>query len=187
MSGIEADRQLLDGIRRDDPGAFEEFVRSLRRPKIYGFGMRVCGETRGRQGCRPGHADQGLSAPEGREGAGGAALLAVSGGLERLPDAAPQGQVRAPARELTLEELMPRGREEAEIQIPDAATGFPTTRWPAAEIHQAVHAGIRELPPEYRMVLHAARHRAALDAHEVAVALDLPAKARSKCACTGPA
>ena len=41
------------------------------------------------------------------------------------------------------------------------------------EIHQAVHAAIRELPPEYRMVLHL-RDIEQLSTHEVAVALDLP-------------
>ena len=37
---VESDRELLEGIRRDDPAAFEEFVRRY-GGRVYGFGMRV--------------------------------------------------------------------------------------------------------------------------------------------------
>ena len=43
MDRLEADRRLLESIRRDDPAAFEEFVRRY-GGRIFGFGMRVCGE-----------------------------------------------------------------------------------------------------------------------------------------------
>ena len=43
MSHVETDRELLDSIRRGDPGALEEFMRRY-GGRISAFGMLVCGE-----------------------------------------------------------------------------------------------------------------------------------------------
>jgi RNA polymerase sigma-70 factor (ECF subfamily) len=169
MTRIETDRELLDGIRRDAPGAFEEFVRRY-GGRIYGFGMRVCGEVEDAKDVAQDTLFQAFRAlkdvkePE-----------ALRSWLYRVVSNACLMRRRKgkyePKQELTLEELMPRGREDAEIEIPDAAT-LPDDEAARAEIQTAVHAGIRELPPEYRMVL-LLRDIEQLSTREVAVALSL--------------
>jgi len=119
MTRIETDRELLDGIRRDAPGAFEEFVRRY-GGRIYGFGMRVCGEVEDAKDVAQDTLFQAFRAlkdvkePE-----------ALRSWLYRVVSNACLMRRRKgkyePKQELTLEELMPRGREDAEIQIPDMA------------------------------------------------------------------
>jgi len=170
MSTLEADRVLLEGIRRDDPGAFQEFVRRY-GGRIYGFGMRVCGEPEDARDVAQDTMLQAFRAlkdvkePE-----------ALRSWLYRVVSNACLMRRRrskhAPQRELALEELMPRGRAEAEIEIPDPA-GLPEDEVARGEIRAAVHEGIRRLPIPYRMVL-LLRDIEQLSTRETAVALDLP-------------
>ena len=149
MSQIESDRRLLDGIRRDDPAAFEEFVRRY-GGRILGFGMRVCGESEDAKDVaqdtllKAFHALKDVQEPE-----------ALRSWLYRVASNACLMRRRKrkyePKRELSLEELMPRGREDAQIQIPDAAS-LPDDEAAREETRAAVHAGIGELAPDYRMV-----------------------------------
>ncbi len=76
-----------------------------------------------------------------------------------------------PRRELSLEELMPSGPEEASIEIPDARA-LPEDEAVREEVREAVHAGIAELPVDYRMVL-LLRDIEQLSTRETAEALDL--------------
>jgi RNA polymerase sigma-70 factor (ECF subfamily) len=170
MSGIETDADLLAGIRRDDPGAFEEFVNRY-GGKILGYGMNVCG---GGEDARDVTQDTLMKAFHSLKDV--KEPKALRSWLFRVVSNACRMHRRKgkyePRRELTLEELMPGGAEEASIEIADAAR-LPDDEVARGEIHQAVHAAIRELPPEYRMVLHL-RDIEQLSTHEVAVALDLP-------------
>ena len=119
MSHVETDRELLDSIRRDDPGAFEEFVR-IYGGRIYAFGMRVCGEREDAKDVaqdtlmKAFHALKDVNEPR-----------ALRSWIYRVVSNACLMQRRKgkyePRRELALEELMPQGVEDAEIQIPDAA------------------------------------------------------------------
>ena len=150
MSQLETDRDLLERIRRDDPGAFEEFVRRY-GGRIYGFGMRVCGESEDAKDVAQETLMQAYrSMKDVKE------PQALRSWLYRVVSNACLMRRRKgkyePKQELTLDELMPRGREDAEIQIPDLSS-LPDDEVARGEIHTAVHAGIRELAPEYRMVL----------------------------------
>jgi RNA polymerase sigma-70 factor (ECF subfamily) len=169
MSHVETDRELLDSIRRDDPGAFDEFVRRY-GGRIYAFGMRVCGESEDAKDVAQDTLMQAFRALKDVNEA-----QALRSWLYRVVSNACLMRRRKgkyePRQELTLEELMPRGREDAEIQIPDAAT-LPDDEVARGEIHAAVHAGIRELSPEYRMVV-LLRDIEQLSTHEVAVALNI--------------
>ena len=170
MSQIETDTELLESIRRDDPGAFEEFVRRY-GGRILGYGMRVCGEREDAKDVaqdtlmRAFHALREVKEPQ-----------ALKSWLFRVVSNACRMHRRKgkyePHQELTLEELMPRGRREAEIEIADV-TRLPDDEAVRGEMREAVHAGIRALSPEHRMVLHL-RDIEQLSTQEVAVALDEP-------------
>jgi RNA polymerase sigma-70 factor (ECF subfamily) len=169
MSNTESDRALLDSIRRDDPGAFEEFVRCY-GGQIYAFGVRVCGQSEDARDVAQETLMQAfLSLKDVKEPG------ALRSWLYRVVSNACLMRRRKgkyePRQELTLEELMPRGREDAEIQIPDAAD-LPDDQVARGEIHAAVHEGIEQLAPEYRMVL-LLRDIEQLSTREVAVALNL--------------
>jgi RNA polymerase sigma-70 factor (ECF subfamily) len=169
MSHIESDRRLLDSIRRDDPAAFEEFVRRY-GGRILGFGMRVCGESEDAKDVaqdtllKAFHALKDVQEPE-----------ALRSWLYRVASNACLMRRRKgkyePKRELSLEELMPRGREDAQIQIPDAAS-LPDDEAAREETRAAVHAGIGELTPDYRMVL-LLRDIEQLSTRETATALQI--------------
>ena len=170
MSQLDADRQLLDSIRRDDPGAFEEFVQRY-GSRIYGFGMRVCGEREDAKDVAQETLIQAFRALKDLKDP-----QALRSWLYRVVSNACLMRRRKgkfePKQELALEELMPRGREDAEIQIPDARR-LPDDELARAEIEQTVHAGIRQLPPQYSMVL-MLRDIEQLSTQETAVALDVP-------------
>jgi len=170
MEGIETDAELLAGVRRDDPAAFEEFVRRY-GGRILGYGMRVCGEGEDARDVaqdtlmRAFHSLKDVKEPQ-----------ALRSWLFRVVSNACRMHRRKgkyePRRELTLEELMPSGPEDAWIEIADASR-MPDDEVARGEIHQAVHEGIRALSPEYRMVLHL-RDIEQLSTQEVSAALEVP-------------
>lgn len=170
MSQPEADRRLLDGIRRDDPGAFEEFVQRY-GGRIYGFGLRVCGQSEDAKDV----AQETLlrafqSLKEVKE------PRALRSWLYRVVSNACLMRRRKskfePERELGLDELMPKSRDEAEIQIPDVSR-LPDDEAVREEIRSAVRAGIGELPPQFRTVL-LLRDIEQLSTRETAEALGVP-------------
>ena len=119
MQSIEADRRLLEGIRRDDPEAFDEFVR-LYGSRIYGFGMRVCGEPEDAKDVAQETLLQAFRSLKNVE-----EPRALRSWLYRVVSNACLMRRRKkkdePKRELSLEELMPAGPQEAEIEIPDVS------------------------------------------------------------------
>ena len=150
VTQTETDRELLELIRSDDPGAFERFVERY-GDRIFGFGMRVCGE---REDARDIAQDTLLQAFKSLKGLKDPGALRTW--LYRVASNACLMKRRkskfAPAKELSLEELMPAGPDAASIEIPDASA-MPDQAAERAETRRVVREAIRELPPNYRIVL----------------------------------
>jgi RNA polymerase sigma-70 factor (ECF subfamily) len=150
MDSIDADRRLLEAIRGDDPAAFEEFVRRY-GGRILGFGMRVCGEPEDAKDVAQETLIQAYRSLKDVD-----EPKALRSWLFRVVSNAclmrRRKRKHEPQRELSLDELMPRGVEDAEIEIPDARH-LPEDEAAREEVREAVHVGIKKLAPEYRMVL----------------------------------
>ena len=150
MESAEKDAALLEGIRRDDPAAFEQFVRRF-GDRIFGFGIRVCGEAEDARDVLQDTLLQAYRSLKKLE-----EPRALRSWLYRVVSNAclmkRRKKVGEPARELSLDELMPRGREDAEIEIPDASD-LPDRKVERDEVQQVVRQAIRELAPDYRIVL----------------------------------
>jgi RNA polymerase sigma-70 factor (ECF subfamily) len=150
LDAQQADAQLLEGIRRDDPAAFEQFVQRY-GDRIYGFGMRVCGEPEDARDVlqdtllRAYHSLKQVKEPK-----------SLRSWLYRVVSNAclmqRRKRVGEPARELSLDELMPGNPDEARIQIPDAAE-LPDRAAERGEVQRVVRDAIDTLPQDYRIVL----------------------------------
>jgi RNA polymerase sigma-70 factor (ECF subfamily) len=77
-----------------------------------------------------------------------------------------------PQREVSLEDLMPRGSSGPRAEIPDPAS-LPDEELARSELRQVVRAAVEQLPVQYRIVL-VLRDMEHLPTAEVAQALDLP-------------
>jgi RNA polymerase sigma-70 factor (ECF subfamily) len=167
---VEIDRELLAGIRRDDPGAFEELVRRY-GGRIYGFGMRVCGESEDAKDVAQDTLLQAfrslkqLDEPRALR----TWLYRVVANACRMKRRKGNYEAR---RELSLDELLPRDAEDAAVEIPDASN-LPDDAAARAEIRRVVRAGIAELPADSRTVL-LLRDLEQLSTREVAEVLDVP-------------
>ena len=157
----ETDEALLDAVRRDDPAAFERFVERYGR-RIYGFGLRVCGEA---EDAKDVAQDTLLRAFQSLKDV--AEPRALRSWLYRVAANACLMKRRKgkfePEQELSLDELMPHADERP---LPDETAS-------REEIRASLRAAVDELPPHYRIVL-VLRDMEELDTHEVAQALDLP-------------
>lgn len=169
MTQTETDRELLQLIQGEDPRAFERFVERY-GDRIFGFGMRVCGE---REDARDVVQDTLLQAfrslkklkePE-----------ALKSWLYRVASNACLMRRRKgkfePKRELSLEELMPAGAEAAQVEIPDVSA-MPDEEAARSEARRAVRRAIETLSPNYRIVL-VLRDMEQLSTREVAHALGI--------------
>jgi len=166
----EQDRHLLERIHADDPAAFDEFVERY-GSRIYGFGLKVCGESEdARDVAQDTLLKAYLSLKQLQE------PKALKSWLYRVAANACLMKRRKgkfePQRELSLEELMPAGPAEATAELPDPGD-LPDDELARAELRRAVRAAIRELPPHYRIVL-VLRDMEQLTTKEAAEALDLP-------------
>jgi len=150
MTDAGTDTILLEKIRNGDPDAFDRFVDRY-GDRIYGFGMHVCGE---REDARDIAQDTLLQAFRSLKELKDAGALRTW--LYRVASNACLMKRRkskfAPARELSLEELMPAGPDAASIEIPDASA-MPDQAAERAETQRVVREAIRELPANYRIVL----------------------------------
>ncbi len=169
MDRTEADRILLDRIRNDDPTAFDTFVERY-GDRIFGFGMRVCGD---RENARDVTQDTLLQAflslknlKEPR---------ALRSWLYRVVSNACLMKRRKgkfePKRELSLDALMPASREEAMATIPDSGL-LPDGALERTELQQTVQQAIAGLPLSYRIVL-VLRDMEQLSTRETAETLEL--------------
>ena len=150
MTDAGTDTILLEKIRNGDPDAFDRFVDRY-GDRIYGFGMHVCGE---REDARDIAQDTLLQAFRSLKELKDAGALRTW--LYRVASNACLMKRRkskfAPARELSLEELMPAGPDAASIEIPDTSA-MPDQAAERAETQRVVQEAIRELPANYRIVL----------------------------------
>jgi len=162
--------ELLKKIREDEPGAFEAFVDRF-GDRIYGFGVRMCGE---REDARDVAQDT---------------LLQAYRSLKKLkhPEALRSWVFRVVSnaclmkrrkgnyqtnREIPLDDLMPAEGEDFSATIPDPGPGADE-ELVLSETREAVRAAIDLLPPHYRMVL-LLRDMEHFSTRETADTLDLP-------------
>ena len=164
----EAD--LLQKIQDGDPRAFDEFV-NLYGDRIYGFGLRMCGE---REDARDVVQETLIKAFESLKTL--KEPKALKSWLYRVASNACLMKRRKgkfePQRELSLEDLMPKDAGSAAFEVPDDADA-PDDTVARNETRRAVHEAIRSLPPHYRVVL-LLRDIEQLTTREVCEALDLP-------------
>ena len=164
------DAELLKKIRADEPGAFEAFVDRF-GDRIYGFGVRMCGE---REDARDVAQDTLLQAYR-------------SLGKLKHPEALKSWVFRVVShaclmkrrkgsyqtnREISLDDLMPGEGEDFSSRIPDPGPGADE-ELVLSETRDAVRAAIGLLPPHYRMVL-MLRDMEQFSTRETADILDLP-------------
>ena len=166
----DTDAELLQRIRADDPGAFDQFVDRY-GDRIFGFGLRMCGEREDAQDVlqetliKAFESMKTLKEPK-----------ALKSWLYRV--AANQCLMKRrkgkfePKHELSLEELMPRSAENASYEIPDRTDG-PDDTAARNEVRSTVHTAIRNLPANYRIVL-LLRDIEQFTTRETAEALGLP-------------
>lgn len=162
------DSVLLERIRNDEPGAFEQFVERF-GDRIYGFGLRVCGEKEDAQDVFQETLLQayqklgGLKHPR-----------ALKSWLYRVASNACLMKRRKgrhePARELSLDELMSRAQGPS-VEIPDPGE-LPDEQASQGQLRKLLREAIAELPTHYRLVL-ILRDIEQLTTKEVAEALDL--------------
>ena len=171
MKGSDvSDAALLRQIQANEPGAFDLFVERF-GDRIFAFGMRVCGQ------------------PEDASDVAQETLLKAYQSLQELQDPRAirswlyrvvsnfclmrrrKGKFE-PARELSLEELMPAGPDQAGLELPDTSH-IPEDEVVQREMQKAVRAAIDELPTHYRVVL-LLRDMEQLTTRETAEALDIP-------------
>jgi RNA polymerase sigma-70 factor, ECF subfamily len=167
----ETDEALLDAVRRDEPAAFERFVERY-GGRIYGFGLRMCGE---REDAKDVAQETLLQAFQSLKQV--AEPRALRAWLYRVASNACLMKRRRgkfePVRELSLEELMPRLDGEAlRDRIPDFRP-LPDEAASRAELRAELRAAVEDLPASYRIVL-VLRDMEQLGTHETAEALGLP-------------
>jgi RNA polymerase sigma-70 factor (ECF subfamily) len=163
------DAELLESIHADAPGAFEAFVEAY-GDRVYRFGRRMCGDRDDAQDVLQDTlvaAYRALKTVEHPE--------ALRSWLYRVASNACLMMRRRgrhePARELSLEELMPRGEDGPRFEIPDPAD-LPDSEAARAELVERVRDAIGDLPPPLRIVL-VMRDMEGLSTQEVAAALEL--------------
>lgn len=142
--------ELLRKIHSDDPGAFEDLVRTY-GDGIYGFGRRMCGEA---EDAKDVVQDTLIQAYRSLKGLRNPAAL--KSWLYRVAANAclmkRRKRKHEPDRELSLEELAPRDGEVPGTEIPDVSS-LPDVEAERNEVRRKVRGAIEELPPHYRSVL----------------------------------
>ena len=170
MNPAATDIDLLDRIQRDDPKAFDLFVERYGN-RLYGFSVRMCGEREdARDTVQETLLKAFLSLKDLKE------PKALRSWLYRVASNACLMKRRKgkfePDRELSLEELMPRGEHGPAAEIPDGSD-LPDESVLREEVRQAVRRAIESLPAHYRVVL-VMRDMEHLSTREVSEALELP-------------
>lgn len=170
---MDQDAALLERIRRDDPGAFEEFV-DRHGGRIMGFGLRVCGE---REDAKDILQETLITAYRSLKGLQDP--RAMKSWLYRVASNACLMKRRKgkfePKTEISLDDLGPLGPAGVLRQIPDPSE-LPDEVLARSELGRALQEAIAELPPHYRIVL-VLRDMEGLTTREVAAALGLETSA----------
>ncbi len=170
MATTSDDQALLESIQREEPEAFERFVDRY-GDRIYGFGMRVCGEREDARDVAQDTLFQAFrSLKQLKE------PRAIRSWLYRVAANACLMKRRRskfePQRELSLEELMPRFDGATAAEVADVGP-LPDELLSREEARSAVRAAIAALPAPYRVVL-ALRDIEELSTRETAEALEVP-------------
>jgi RNA polymerase sigma-70 factor, ECF subfamily len=164
------DIELLERIRRDDPAAFELFVERW-GSRIYGLGLRFCGEREDAKDVLQDTLIQAFRSLKDLEHP-----EALKSWLYRVASNACLMKRRKgkyePDRELSLDELAPRPDEGPGVEIPDPAS-LPDEDLERDELRRRVRDAIGDLPPHYRIVI-VMRDMEHLSTREVSEALSLP-------------
>ena len=169
MTETTTDAQLLEQIRADEPGAFEAFVDRF-GDKIFSFGLRMCGE---REDARDVFQETMLQAYRKLKDL--EHPQALKSWLYRVASNSCLMKRRkgkfAPNRELSLEELMPKGGNGPAVEIPDPGQ-LPDDEVMQGQMRDLLHESIGDLSAPYRIVL-VMRDLQHLSTREVADALEL--------------
>ena len=164
MAHVEADSELLERIRKDDPTAFDLFVERY-GDRLYGFSARMCGEREDARDTVQETLFQAFRSLKDLRDPN-----ALHSWLYRVASNACLMQRRKgkhdPGDKLSLEDLMPD-------KVGDASVEIPENEVMRGELRNNVRQAIRKLPPHYRIVL-VLRDMEQLSTREVAEALDLP-------------
>ena len=170
MDSLDSDADLITRIKRDEPQAFDLFVERY-GSRIYGFGMRVCGEH---EDARDVLQDTLLQAYRSLKRLD--EPRALRSWLYRVVSNAclmkRRKRAGQPEREISLDELMPDGADDAQREIPDHGE-LQDRAAERAEVRKVVREAIRDLPPDYRVVL-VLRDMEELTTKDTAAALELP-------------
>lgn len=164
--------RLLERIRRNDPGAFDQLVDEY-GGRILGFGMRMCGEREDAQDIVQEtliKAYQKLRQLE-HPGALRSWLYKVAANACLMKRR--KGKYE-PTREISLDELRPSPQQRAEgleTQIPDPAE-LPDEELERREVRDRVRRAISRIPPHYRVVV-VLRDIEHLSTRETAEALEI--------------
>ena len=162
------DAELLDLVRRDEPGAFDAFVARYGQRIMY-FGLRMCRHTEDAEDVLQ---DTLFTAYTGlrnlREpGAVRTWLYRVAANACRMKQ-----RKATRTREMSLEDLQPPGWQEGAIkEVPDWSL-LPEDEAGRAQLRQALEHAISELPADYRIVV-LLRDVEGLSTQETAQALEL--------------
>lgn len=150
MDDTRQDAELLERIRRDDPGAFEAFVERY-GDRIYRFGRRMCIDSENAGDVLQETliaAYRSLKHLEHAEAlrswvyrvAGNACLM-----MQRK-------RRRANELEIPLEDLLPSRGDAPALEIPDPAD-LPDEEASRAQLGERIQRAIGDLPEHYRIVL----------------------------------
>ena len=152
-SDATPEARLLERIRRDDPGAFDQLVDEY-GGRILGFGMRMCGEREDAQDIVQEtliKAYQKLRQLE-HPGALRSWLYKVAANACLMKRR--KGKYE-PTSEISLDELRPSPQQRAEglkTEIPDPAE-LPDEELERREVRDRVRRAISRIPPHYRVVV----------------------------------
>jgi RNA polymerase sigma-70 factor (ECF subfamily) len=144
------DEEILDGLRRGAPGAFDAFFERY-ADRIYGFGLKVCGHDEDAKDILQDTLVTTLKSLKDVKSA-----KALPRWLFKVASNACLMKRRAgnyaENREIPIEELMPEQRDGRPLPIHDWSLD-PVEEVRRSEEKQMLREAMADLPPHYRLVL----------------------------------
>ena len=169
-NNYKTDEEILEGLRRDAPGAFEAFFDRYAE-RIYGFGLKVCGHD---EDARDILQDTLVSTLKSLKEVKHA--RALPRWLFRVASNACLMKRRAgnyaENREIPIEDLMPERKDGKPLPIHDWSLD-PEEELRRTEEKRMLREALAELPPHYRVVL-VLRDMEEMSTQEVCDILHLP-------------
>src|SRR5262245_61260783 len=142
------DEEILDGLRRDAPGAFEAFFDRY-ADRIYGFALKVCGNHEDAKDVLQDTLVITLKSLKDVKSAKALPrwLFRVAANACRMKRRAGN---YADNREIPIEELMPEGRDGRPLPLHDWSLD-PADEVRRSEEKQMLREAMADLPPHYRV------------------------------------